>query len=384
MKNPIIKSLILLALLSAMVFLFISKVQSSMIDFEVNYTAGQRLKWGEGLYRVEDEHYMFKYPPPAAILYVPLTYLPLNEAKAIWYFLVISSSAAIVLLSKHFFLSKRRPAGWTLFIPLLVLSRYFFREIKLGQINALITVIIFLMTAVLIRSEKRLSWIQEVISGVLWGFAVVLKTYALIFLPYLISRKKVVPIVSGLLFIGCAIAAPSLYYGWNGNKKVFQEWIVSLTQSTPKLLSTQDNISLFAFFAKWTGDANWSVYPTLVSVLGLALLVFFVIKKRSLVNDPAWLESSLLLICIPLVSPLGWDYTLLMAFPGLMIIIHHFSSFPKTGKVVLIINLLIISFSLYDILGRELYTSFMSLSIITINSLILVAYLVYLRFQKIF
>jgi len=374
----------LLALLSAMVFLFISKVQSSMIDFEVNYTAGQRLKWGEGLYRVEDEHYMFKYPPPAAILYVPLTYLPLNEAKAIWYFLVISSSAAIVLLSKHFFLSKRRPAGWTLFIPLLVLSRYFFREIKLGQINALITVIIFLMTAVLIRSEKRLSWIQEVISGVLWGFAVVLKTYALIFLPYLISRKKVVPIVSGLLFIGCAIAAPSLYYGWNGNKKVFQEWIVSLTQSTPKLLSTQDNISLFAFFAKWTGDANWSVYPTLVSVLGLALLVFFVIKKRSLVNDPAWLESSLLLICIPLVSPLGWDYTLLMAFPGLMIIIHHFSSFPKTGKVVLIINLLIISFSLYDILGRELYTSFMSLSIITINSLILVAYLVYLRFQKIF
>jgi len=63
MKRPLLKIFILLALLSAMVLLFILRVQSSMIDFEVNYTAGKRLKWGETLYRVEDEHYMFKYPP---------------------------------------------------------------------------------------------------------------------------------------------------------------------------------------------------------------------------------------------------------------------------------------------------------------------------------
>jgi alpha-1,2-mannosyltransferase len=355
-----------------------------MIDFEVNYTAGERLTWGETLYRVEDEHYQFKYPPPAAILYLPLTYLPLNSAKAVWYFLVILSSAAILILSRNFFPEKKRPTGWILFLPFLVLARYFFREIKLGQINALNTALLVFMTLVLIRSEKKQSRSLEAVSGILWGTAVVLKPYALIFLPYFILRKKGIQLVSGLVFVGFSLAAPALFYGWNGNTEVLQEWIATFSQSTPNLLSTQDNISLFAIFAKWTQNADWALYPTAVTILGLALLVFIIIKKRTHVDHPIPLESALLLMCIPLISPLGWDYTLLMAFPGLLIIIHHFPLYPKTGKAGLIINLSVIFFSLYDLLGKELYTSFMSLSVITINFLILVFYLAYLRFKKIF
>jgi len=302
----------------------------------------------------------------------------------VWYFLVILSSAAIMFLSIHFFPEKKRPAGWPLFLPFMVLSRYFFREIKLGQINALNTAILVFMILILIRVEKKNSRSLEAVSGIFWGTASVLKPYALIFLPYFILRKKVISLVSGLVFICLCLAAPALYYGWNGNLEVLREWLVTLFQSTPRLLSSQDNISLFAFFAKWTQNAEWAIYPTLITILGLAILVFFVIKNRSHVSHPTPLESSLLLMCIPLVSPLGWDYTLLMALPGLMIIIHFFSSFPKTKKVVLVINLFIIFFSLYDILGRELYASFMSLSVITINFLILVSYLVYIRFNKIF
>jgi len=384
MNKTLLKSLISLALLSALIFLFISKVQSHMVDFEVNYTAGKRLKWGETLYRVEDEHYQFKYPPPAAILYVPLTYLPLNLAKAVWYFLVILSSAAVIMFSRYLFPEKKRPWGWTLFLPFLVLARYFFREIKLGQINALNTAILIFMTLVLIRSEKKHSRPLELFSGILWGTAVVLKLYALIFLPYFILRKKIVPLISGLVFAGLSLAVPVYYYGWEGNREVIQEWITTLSQSTPQLLSTQDNISLFALFAKWTHDADWAVYPALIAVTGLALVVLAVIKNRSHVKSPTALESSLLLMCIPLVSPLGWDYNFLMALPGLMVIIHHFSSFSKPGKIVLILNLSIIIFSLYDILGKELYASFMSLSVITLNFLILVFYLAYIRFREAF
>jgi alpha-1,2-mannosyltransferase len=354
-----------------------------MVDFEVNYTAGKRLTWGETLYRVEDEHYMFKYPPPAAILYAPISYLPLDLAKAVWYIVVILSSAAVIVLSRNLFPEDKRPVRWTLFLPFLVLARYFLREIELGQINALNTALLLIMTVFLIRSEKRNTLKLEAASGILWGTAVALKPYALIFFPYFILRKKIIPLLSGILSICLFLAAPALYYGWSGTWEVFKEWIATLSQSTPQLLSTQDNISIFAFFSKWTNSAGWAVYPAVVCIFGLALLILFIIKKRSQVTSPTALESSLLLLCIPLVSPLGWDYTLLMAFSGLMIILYHFSSFPKAGKILLIINLSVIFFSLYDIMGRELYASFMSLSVITVNFLILVFYLAYIRLHKI-
>ena len=67
-----------------------------MRDFEVNYRAGERLRAGESLYRTSDGHYMFKYFPSSALLYVPFSLLPLPVAKVLWYGLtVVCSSRAL-------------------------------------------------------------------------------------------------------------------------------------------------------------------------------------------------------------------------------------------------------------------------------------------------
>ena len=42
-----------------------------MRDFEVNFRAAERLRAGESLYQTSDGHYMFKYFPSSALLYVP-------------------------------------------------------------------------------------------------------------------------------------------------------------------------------------------------------------------------------------------------------------------------------------------------------------------------
>ena len=67
-----------------------------MADFEVNYKAGGRLLAGETLYRTADEHWQFKYSPFSALVYLPLSLLPLPAAKAIWFFLVAAAIVAIV------------------------------------------------------------------------------------------------------------------------------------------------------------------------------------------------------------------------------------------------------------------------------------------------
>ncbi len=53
--------------------LFLFRVKNDMIDFEVNYEAGKRLRLAETPYRFEDGHYMFKYLPSSALLYLPLS-----------------------------------------------------------------------------------------------------------------------------------------------------------------------------------------------------------------------------------------------------------------------------------------------------------------------
>jgi hypothetical protein len=84
---------------------------------------------------------------------------------------------------------------------------------------------------------------------------------------------------------------------------------------------------------------------------------------------------------IPLLSPLGWDYTFLSFTPAVMLICRHYGEYRPFWKGFLVMNLLVISLSLYDLLGNGLYATFMSWSILTLNFLSLVGYLAYLRIK---
>jgi hypothetical protein len=92
-------------------------------------------------------------------------------------------------------------------------------------------------------------------------------------------------------------------------------------------------------------------------------------------------DVSCLLILIPLISPLGWDYTLLSSAPGIILILHHFSKFPRLLRPALVAGLATVGLSLYDIMGRKNYAAFMSWSVITLIFLLLLGYLSYLRFK---
>jgi alpha-1,2-mannosyltransferase len=353
-----------------------------MIDFEVNYEAGKRLRLAETPYRFEDGHYMFKYLPSSAFLYLPLSYLPLDLAKGIWYFISILCSMALIRLSFSLVPSKTEKSKLLMVLAPIILIKYFLREIDLGQINTLVTLILLFMIWYMDRQTEEDSHKKDIYSGLLWGLAIALKPYALIFLPYFLLKGKWRTLVSGTCMLSLALLIPSLYYGITGNFIVLGEWISTLSQSTPTLLTTWDNISIIALFNKWTGDSQLSFVLAIFFLSVLALLVLFLMVRGKRVEKAAVLECSFLLILIPLASPLGWDYNLLMSILGIMIIIHSFPNYTKTWRIVLIFNFLIIFFSVYDIIGKDLYSTFMSLSITTLNFLLLLGYLAFLRFKK--
>ena len=363
--------------------LFLFRVKNDMIDFQVNYEAGKRLRLAETPYRFEDGHYMFKYLPSSAFLYLPLSYLPLDLAKGIWYFFIIFCSLALIRLSFLLVPSTTIKSKWLMVIPPLILIKYFLREIDLGQINTLVTLILLIMVWNLYRQTNERSHKEDIYAGLLWGLAVALKPYALIFLPYFLLKGKWRTLLSGMCILSIATFIPSLYYGLKGNFIVLNEWISTLSQSTPTLFTTWDNISIIAFFNKWTGDPKLSLVLTVIflSVLAFLVLLLMILGKR--VEKAAILECSVLLILIPLASPLGWDYNLLMSILGIMIIVYYFPYYTKIWRTVLVCNFLIIFFSVYDIIGKDLYSTFMSLSLTTLNFLALIGYLAFLRFKKI-
>jgi hypothetical protein len=375
--------LLILLVFILFLLLFLLKIKGDMVDFEVNYEAGKRLSLGETLYQVEDEHYMFKYLPASSILYLPLSYLPLDVAKAIWYFLVIFCSFSLVYGLRRMLPSREVKSVYVIAIPPLILAKFFFREIQLGQINAVVAVILTLMIWFLVYDEKRNPLKREIGAGLFWGLGTALKPYALIFFPYFIVKKKWNSLWSGIGFLLVAIWVPSLFYGFRGNMRVFKEWVSTLSQSTPSLITSQDNISILAFFAKWTSNQAISLVLSGVIIAFLGFLVLFLILKGKGIPRASVLECSVLFILIPLVSPLGWDYTLLISVLGIMIIVNNFFSYTRFWRGVLVLNFCIVSLSLYDIMGRELYAQFMSWSVITINFLVILGYLFYLRLQKI-
>lgn len=368
-------------LLSTFILGFWLRVRHNMADFEVNYRAGQRLRVAETLYRIEDEHYMFKYLPVSAVLYAPLTTLPLEAAKAVWYGVIVACSLLLAALA-----FRRLPDGhgknfWVGVLACLVLLRYFVREWELGQINSLVTLVALLMIGCL--AGFRPSFRRQTCAGALWGISVCLKPYTALFLPYLIVKRRWAAAAAGGLILGAGLAVPALYYGWAGNWRVLGEWFTSLSRSTPGFLFSQDNVSLGAMFAKWTGSRPAALLLAIGAIAALAGCFLWMILRGAGGSCDVSFEGAVLLLCIPLVSPLGWDYTLIMALPAVMWVLRYFRHFSRFWRGLLVFDLLVVALSLYDILGVDLYASYMSLSITTLNFLLLFGYCVSLRARRI-
>jgi hypothetical protein len=376
---------LLVAFIALCAILFVVRGRRGMVDFEVNFEAGQRIRAGETLYRSEDGHYQFKYPPFSALLYVPVSELPLDAAKAVWFVVVLGSTILVFQFSFRLARPEDRQRLLLWIAPPFILAKCFMRELSLGQINALITAFMLGMVLLLTRERTRPPGCRmsgrEAAAGALWGVSTALKPYAAIFLPYWLLRGRWRALLAGCAALFLAFLGPALYFGFPGNLQVHREWIGSLSRSTPSLFGTQDNVSIIAMFTKWTGRPGLAAVLYFCAVAALAAGFLWIMARGRKVEDPMVLESGLLLALIPLISPLGWDYTLLSAVLVVMLILKHYRAFPGPARVFLALNFGIFGLSLFDLMGRDLYAGYMRLSVPTVNALVFVGAAAWIRFR---
>jgi hypothetical protein len=213
--------------------------------------------------------------------------------------------------------------------------------------------------------------------------SVVIKPYAVIFLPWLVVIGAPSTVAIAAVGLAVALATPVLAYGIPGTIALHQAWWKTVTESTAPNLLNPDNVSVAAMYAKWMGMGRPAAVLAAVTALALVSAAAFVCWRRRDVARPIGLEASLLLTLIPLLSPQGWDYVFLLATPAVMYLINYDSAVRPPLRAVMWGALAVVALSLYDVMGRRTYGAFMNLAVISVCFLVIVAALVSLRVRRI-
>jgi hypothetical protein len=222
----------------------------------------------------------------------------------------------------------------------------------------------------------------NVAAAILIAAAIVVKPYAVLFVPWLawVRPRVLVPLVAAGVFVAFL---PAAAYGWAGNIDLHWDWWRTVTESTAPNLTNPDNVSLAAFFAKWMGiTAAAARLAAATGVLLLIVTALVVLHGRDLPRREA-LEGALLLTLIPLLSPQGWDYVFLIATPAVVLFANHEARLPSWMRGLTWIAVATIGLSLFDVLGRARYATFMAWSVITVCFCVLIGALVALRLRRI-
>ena len=363
-------------LLALSIWVFIYKAGPKMPDFEVYWRAASRAAAAQPLYRPDDGHFQFKYLPAFAVLAIPLGFLSLQTAKLFWFAVSVALTVLLVRLNTHLPAERRKPVWVVATILVIVFGKFYAHELVLGQVNMLFAVVATLM--LLSIKAKR-----ENVAGALVALAIVIKPYAVLFVPWLIARRKVGSIGAACLGLGAVLLLPAVVYGFDGNITLHREWWRTVTETTAPNLSVYDNVSLAAMSFRLLGPGDLSAqvaYGIGLVLLAVAALVFLL---RRGVRFPEALEGGVLLILMPLLSPQGWDYVFLIATPAIAVLANDYDRLPQPMRALAIVAVAMIGLVIFDLVGRTAYYAFMRWSFISLCFFVVIAALVVLRTRKI-
>jgi hypothetical protein len=399
--KPFLVPVILIIVAAA---LYQSKIQREMVDFGVYRTAGARARAAEPLYRAEDGHYQFKYLPAFAIAMEPFASIDPDVAKTIWFAMSIGLLTAYVRWAVRALPERRRSERTLIFLTVVLMAKFYGHELTLGQTNVLLGT---LLVAALLAAQVD----QPYLAGALIGVAAFVKPYALVLLPWLAVTYGMATVGISLLVVAVGLLVPAFIYGWAGNLELLAAWVKTVSDSTAPNLLVSDNISIAAMWAKWIGPgslATGCAALTIVGALALAIaawwakwigpgqaasalaigstvaafgLVAAVWNRRRGIDAPEYLEFALLMLFVPLLSPQGWDYVLLLATPAVVCLVDRWREMHIGWRVSVGVALALMCLTIFDVMGRDLYGRFMMWSIVSVAALALAAALANLRWK---
>ena len=138
--------------------------------------------------------------------------------------------------------------------------------------------------------------------------------------------------LSGVIAAGLLLPVAS--YGWAGNLALLREWYRTVTETTAPNLMVFENVSFASMWAKWIGQEAIAARLALATSTVAFLAGFALLLRRRHVREAAYLECAFFFVLIPLLSPQGWDYVLLLAMPAYMLLVDRWADSPIAWRAV--------------------------------------------------
>jgi len=305
----------------------------------------------------------------------PFAIVPDRIARLVWFALSFGLLCAFVRWSIQTVPERRLRVGILMAFAFFLGGRFYARELNLGQTNILLG---FTLTGALLAAEAGAARL----AGGLVGLAVFIKPYALILVPWVWLAAGLPGLTAMAAVFGVGLLLPALAYGWTGNLDQVRGWYRTVTDTNAPNLLVVENISFNTAWAKWIGVGPAAARLAMacdILVLGLAA---WVMTMRRRVREPAYLEFGFLMLLIPLISPQGWDYVLLLATPVIMLVVDRWRDMALFVRPIAAIALAAFGFTVFDIIRRTAYVFAMEKSLTTIVVLTLAGCLIYLRWRK--
>lgn len=366
---------LILLVLAALANQYRIRIRHQMADFEVYRTAAIRVMASEPLYRAADGHYQFKYLPAFAFAMTPFGAMNVALGKAVWFGLSVLWLGWLVTVSVRALPDRRLASSVLSIAGVVLMAKFYGHELTLGQANAL-------LGAILISTLLALRGGRTTTAAVLVGIAVFVKPYAGIVWPWLaFARGRRVAAVTGVV-IAAGVLLPAVRYGWDGNLDQLQAWWQTVSGSTGPNLLNVDNVSLTAMWTKWLGAGSATTALAGASSTVVILLLAIVFRRGRLVSQPAYLDLAALMIAIPLLSPQGWDYVLLLGTPAVLCVVDRWRTLQAFWQVLSAVALIAMSFTTFDLMGRVAYGHFMDWCGVTIAALAILATLAHIRWRQ--
>jgi hypothetical protein len=158
-----------------------------------------------------------------------------------------------------------------------------------------------------------------------------------------------------------------------------KSWYGVVTATTAPNLMGFENISFASTWAKWIGPGPVAAALALASaIVAVAAGIVLMWRWRS-VREPNYLEVSYFLVLVPLISPQGWDYVLLIAMPAYVCLLDRWRDFSPAWRAVALVAVFLTSFTIFDVLRRTLYLFVMQLAAPTVGAILIAICLMRLR-----
>ena len=310
-------------------------------DFTVYTGAAQAVLDNTDIYAVRNPRgWAYVYPPPFAILMMPLALLPLFWSAMLWYAISVVFLASAVMMCLRLAIETTPEVDATKRIilvvaPLIVLSVWFMPGLARGQVN---TLLLWLTVGAVYWQRKGKSWY----AGSCLAGATLLKVFPIVLLGYFIWWKHWnLALATLVMLVVLTFGAPALVFGWQKNLDYLTEWKKVVAQPSLAVETDRQNSPLCEQLISDQKPRNQSLEPVIwrlhcekiarpiAVAVGLAMagLIWWVGQKAK--PESELLIVSSVFVWMLLAQPLAESHYFILLLLPMMALVARACSAPE-------------------------------------------------------